>query len=188
MPLIADRNADAEPDFDTVKLVLAGPVGAGKSTALRSLADSEPVSTEMPLLDGPMGDKTTTTVALDFATVWLADETPLFVYGLPGQEHFAFMRHIVLEGAFGVVLVLNAADDDCAEQCAEWLTSLREITPDVGIVIGLTHADQAPDFSMGTIRQLLRARGERLPVFTFDAREREETTQLVRALLVGLAA
>lgn len=188
MTLIADRHATTEPGFDTVKLVLAGPVGAGKSTALRALADSEPVSTEMPLLDGPMGDKTTTTVALDFATVWLEDETPLFVYGLPGQAHFAFMRHIVLEGALGVVLVLNAAEADCAEQCGEWLASLREIAPDVGIVIGLTHADQAPDFSLGAIRQVLRARSERLPVFTFDAREREETTQLVRALLVGLAA
>lgn len=188
MMLIADRHADTDPGLDTVKLVLAGPVGAGKSTALRALADSDPVSTEMPLLDGPMGDKTTTTVALDFATVWLEDETPLFVYGLPGQAHFAFMRHIVLEGALGVVLVLNAADADCVEQCSEWLTSLREIAPGVAIVIGLTHADQAPEFSLGAIRQLLRGRGERLPVFTFDAREREETTQLVRALLVGLAS
>lgn len=188
MTLIADRDVSAEPGLDTVKLVLAGPVGAGKSTALRTLADSEPVSTEMPLLDGPMGDKTTTTVALDFATVWLEDETPLFVYGLPGQAHFAFMRNIVLEGALGVVLVLNASDTDCVQQCEEWLSSLREIAPDVGIVIGLTHADQAPDFSLGAIRQVLRSRGECLPVFTFDAREREEATQLVRALLVGLAA
>ena len=135
-----------------------------------------------------MGEKTTTTVALDFATVWLEDETPLFVYGLPGQAHFSFMRHIVLEGALGVVLVLNAADADCVLQCEEWLSSLREIAEDVGIVIGLTHADQAPDFSLGAIREVLRRRGECLPVFTFDARERDETTQLVRALLVGLAA
>lgn len=187
MTLIADRHIGAEPGLDTVKLVLAGPVGAGKSTALRSLADSEPVSTEMPLLDGPMGDKTTTTVALDFATVWLEDETPLFVYGLPGQAHFAFMRNIVLQGALGVVLVLNAADADCAQHCREWIVSLREIAPGVSIVVGLTHADQATGFSLGEIRSVLRAQGERLPVFTFDARDREETAQLVRALLVGLA-
>lgn len=76
----------------TIKLVLAGPVGAGKTTAIRSIADSDPISTEMPLTTGALGDKTTTTVAFDFATIVLDDGTPVMVYGLPGQEHYAFMR------------------------------------------------------------------------------------------------
>ena len=123
--------------LDNIKLVLAGPVGAGKSTAINSIADSAPVSTEMPLLEGSYGEKTTTTVAMDFATIHLDGEAPLFVYGLPGQEHFSFMRSIILEGALGVILLLNAAESDIAEQCNYWLDDLRKIQPNIRIVIGI---------------------------------------------------
>lgn len=174
--------------LDNIKLVLAGPVGAGKSTAISSIADTAPVSTEMPLLEGGYGEKTTTTVAMDFATINIDDEPPLFVYGLPGQEHFSFMRSIILEGALGVILLLNAAESDIAEQCNYWLDDLRKIQPDIHIVIGITHADCTMSFSMGDIRAVLRQRGEMLPAFTVDARQRGQMHQLVRALLSEIIA
>lgn len=169
--------------LDSIKLVLAGPVGAGKSTAIRSISDTAPVSTEMPLLEGGHGDKTTTTVAMDFATIHLDGEPPLFVYGLPGQDHFAFMRSIILEGALGIILLLNAADARIAEECRLWLESLRSTHPDIPVVIGITHADCNMAFSLGDIRAVLRARGEMLPAFTVDARNRQQMSQLVRALI-----
>jgi signal recognition particle receptor subunit beta len=172
----------------TIKLVLAGPVGAGKTTAIRSIADGEPVSTEMPLPDGPIGDKTTTTVALDFATVLLDDGQPLFVYGLPGQEHFAFLRPMMLEGALGVILVLDGACADIAAQCRQWLVSLREIDPALAVVVGITRTDVAASFDLGVVREAVRACGASvpIPILTFDARDPLQTTQLVRALLLQL--
>lgn len=170
----------------TIKLVLAGPVGAGKTTAIRSIADSEPVSTEMPLPDGPIGDKTTTTVALDFATVMIEDGQPLFVYGLPGQEHFAFLRPMMLEGALGVILLLDGAAADIAAQCTHWLASLREIDPAMAMVVGVTRTDAAASFDLGALRTAVRACGAAIPIFTFDARDRAQTAQLVRALLLQL--
>lgn len=169
--------------LDNIKLVLAGPVGAGKSTAINSIADSAPVSTEMPLLEGGYGEKTTTTVAMDFATINMDGEPPLFVYGLPGQEHFSFMRSIILEGALGVILLLNAADTDVTQECSHWLDALRETHPAIPIVIGITHADCTMSFSLGDIRSVLRQRGDMLPAFTVDARNRQQMHQLVRALL-----
>ncbi|MGH8492159.1 MAG: GTP-binding protein [Moraxellaceae bacterium] len=174
--------------LDNIKLVLAGPVGAGKSTAINSIADSAPVSTEMPLLEGGYGEKTTTTVAMDFATINMDGEPPLFVYGLPGQEHFAFMRSIILEGALGIILLLNAADANINKECQHWLDALRASHPDIPIVIGITHADCTMSFSMGDIRAVLRSRGEMLPAFTVDARNREQMHQLVRALLSEIIA
>lgn len=169
-----------------MKLVLGGPVGAGKSTAIRTLADSEPVSTEMPLIDGAMGEKTTTTVALDFATVMLDDGTPLFLYGLPGQQHFEFMYSIVVEGALGVMILLNGAERDVALHCEQWLTNVRQIRTSMPIVIGITHTESMSSFSLGPIREAIRRCGGPVPVFTIDARSREQMTHLVRALLVAM--
>ncbi len=178
----------AEPaGLESIKLVLAGPVGAGKTTAIRSVADGEPVSTEVPLLDGAVGDKTTTTVALDFATVLLEDGQPLFLYGLPGQEHFSFMRTIMLDGALGVIIVLDGSDERIAEQCKHWLESIRSIDPDMPLAIGVTKTETVAQFSLGAIRAAIRSCGAPVPTFTFDARDRQQTTQLLRALILQLS-
>ncbi len=172
-------------DQDTAKLVLAGPVGAGKTTAIRSITDHEPVSTEMPLSEGATGDKTTTTVALDFSTVVLDDGTPLLVYGVPGQERFSFMRPILLREAFGVAVIVNGSDADVAEQCEYWVREVVASDDAMPIVVGITHTDLCPSFSLGPIRDAIRRCGVVVPAFTFDARDREQAMHLMRALLVA---
>lgn len=175
-------------DLDAVKIVFAGPVGAGKTTAIRSVSDMPPVSTEVPLLEDVDGDKTTTTVALDFSTLLLDDGTVVQLYGLPGQEHFGFMRAIVLSGAIGAVLVLNGADEQVAEHCRDWLASLNEVAAGIPIVVGITRTDIAPAFDLGEVRAVLRAADMVTPVMTFDARESAQTGQVLRSLLaVALA-
>lgn len=180
--LDAAQGASVEP----IKLVFAGPMGAGKTTAIRSIADGEPVSTEMPMTDGARGDKHTTTVAFDFATIVLDDGQPLFVYGLPGQDYLAHMRPIILRGAIGVVLVLDGSDPDVATHCAHWLASLRESGAPPALVIGVTKAELSADFSLAALRATLGADRGRVPVFTFDARDRQQAEHLVRALLVSI--
>lgn len=173
-------------DNQTAKLVLAGPVGAGKTTAIGSIADSAPISTEMPLTDGPMGEKTTTTVAFDFATVMLDDGTPLFVYGLPGQEHFSFMRTQVVSGAVRVIIVLDGADPRLALECVHWLKAVREAAGAIPVVLGITKSETVPNFGLRAVREAIRSAGKPIPVFTFDARDRQQTSNLVRALLLSI--
>lgn len=171
-----------------LKLVLAGPVGSGKTTTLRSLADTVPVSTEMPLTEGATGDKTTTTVALDFATVVLDDGMPLQIFGLPGQEHLAHMREIVMNGAFGAIVLLPGDAPDIALQCSHWVSVMREIDAEIPLVVGVTRTDKASEFRMDTIRDAMNegASGPPIPVFTIDARDPEQATQLVRVLLLSI--
>lgn len=173
-------------DSSSLKLVLAGPVGAGKSTAIRAIADGEPVSTEMPMSEGAIGDKTTTTVALDFATVQLDDDQPLLVYGLPGQAYFSHMRSIVLEGAVGALLLLDGTAPDLIEVCREWLQSLRDLQPDLAIVIGITHTEKMDSFDTRAVQAVVKSMGPPIPIFTFDARDRDQTSHLVRALLLAM--
>ncbi len=168
------------------KIVFAGPVGAGKTAAIQSISDAPPVSTEVPWLGDPIPGKITTTVALDFSTVLLDDGTDLQVFGLPGQEHLAFMRPIVLTGALGVVLVLNGTDRNVAGECQLWVAALHEIAPDLPVVIGITQTDGDPDFDLSPIRAAVRRERNPIPVLTFDARDREQTSQIVRSLLTLL--
>ena len=172
--------------FESAKLVFAGPVGAGKTTAIRALSDAAPGSTEMPMSEGAMGEKTTTTVALDFSPVLLDDGTPLHLYGLPGQEHFAHMRPLVMAGAVGVVVVLPGDSTRVAAECEHWIRAIRDIDADAGLVIGITRTDLARGFRMDTVREAVRRCGRPIPVFTFDARDREQTSHLIRALLLSL--
>lgn len=176
------------PDVEShaPKLVFAGPTGAGKTTAIASVADVPPVSTEMPLTSGAMGEKTLTTVAFDFASVRLDGSETLMLYGLPGQEHFEFMRPIVLAGALGTILVLNGADADLAAQCAHWMRAIRDVDDRMPVVVGVTQTENNPSFDIAVVRGVLRAQNATVPVFTFDARDKAQTSQLIRALLLQL--
>ena len=117
--------------------------------------------------------KSTTTVALDFAHIVLDDGTPVLVYGLPGQDHFAFMRPIVLEGAAGAIILLDGRDADLARHCEDWLSSVASIAPAAAIAVGVTHTDLVPEFSLQPVRAAARCLGRPVPVFTLDARVNE---------------
>ena len=56
----------------TYKIVFAGPVGAGKTTAIQSLSDIEVVTTEAATSDDARFLKATTTVAMDYGLMKLA--------------------------------------------------------------------------------------------------------------------
>lgn len=183
--MLLNAQENAMIDQGTAKLVLAGPVGAGKTTLIRSITDREPLSTEMPLSEGASSEKTTTTVALDFSNLVLEGGTPLLVYGMPGQDRFAFMRPILLRGAFGVAVVINGADADAARQCEYWLGEILAADPAMPVVVGITHTDRMPNFSIEPVRAAIRRCGAWVPAFTFDARDRAQSMHLIRALLVA---
>ena len=94
-------------------------------------------------------------------------------------------KGFVLDGAIGVLLVLNATQGDVGAICEHWLSALYAIDPQLSVVIGITHSERLPGFSMGTVRSAIRRCGRVIPAFTFDARERAQAMHLVRALLLS---
>ncbi|WP_206207937.1 GTP-binding protein [Ahniella affigens] len=171
-----------------VKLVIAGNMGAGKTTAICAISDEPPVATDVPIFGETMGDKTTTTAAFDFGTVSLDDGSVLHVYGMPGQEHFDFMRPIVAAGAMGAIVLLDATSPQMADDCCRWLRCLKDIGPDLRFVVAVTKSDIAPDFSLRRIRQTLQDMQVRAPILTCDARVAEQCRQMLRTLLAELLA
>ena len=169
-----------------VKLLFAGPVGAGKTTAIRSLSDTDPVSTEAALSEAGAAGKTTTTVAFDYSTVLIDDDFTVHLYGIPGQDRFDFMRPIVANGALGAIVLLDATSRTLRADCVHWLQSLQGIAQGLRFVIGITKADMAPAFSLGDVREGMRQCGVMAPALSIDPRQPAQCEQLVRALLSSL--
>jgi signal recognition particle receptor subunit beta len=55
-------------------ILFAGPMGAGKTTAIRSLSEIPVISTEAANTDLATADKATTTVAMDYGEIGVTDE------------------------------------------------------------------------------------------------------------------
>lgn len=170
----------------TIKLLFTGPVGAGKTTAIRAISDTPPISTDVPWSDANGGSKSTTTVAFDYSSIQLDEHETLHLYGLPGQEQFNFMSAIVGPGAIGLILLLDGSSSRVGDECANQIRRLRKLFPGLLFVIGVVKTDLSPHFSLGDLHHVVRESGCAAPILTIDPRKRSEVIQLVRALLLLL--
>lgn len=125
------------PSLKPLKLVVAGPVGAGKTSFVQSLSETEVVDTN-ELASEDIG-KAFTTVAMDFGTLVL-DSQPIYLFGTPGQDRFDFMWDVLCEGALGLVILVagdKPSDFPHARRILEFITS-RVPVP---FVMGVTRQD-----------------------------------------------
>jgi len=125
-------------------ILFAGPMGVGKTTAIRSISEIGVVSTEADNTDRETADKPTTTVALDYGEIAVGEDEKVRLYGVPGQRRFSFMWRILAERAIGMILLVdNSAADPIADLLAG-IDDFRELIDRGGAVVGLSRLDAAP--------------------------------------------
>ena len=173
-----------------VKMVIAGGFGVGKTTAVASVSDVPPLTTEAAITEVAAGvddlsltpNKTTTTVAMDFGSVMLDPTLKLYLFGTPGQDRFGFMWDDVTEGALGALVVV---DSRRLEDCFPAVDYFEQRT--MPFAVAVNRFAGAVPHPLDAVREALDVEAE-VPVIEFDARDAESVRDsLIIVLELALA-
>ncbi len=170
------------------KIVVLGTMGCGKSTLVRAIAAGAVVDTDVPNSDRQGADKASTTVAMDYADIDLPNGDRLRLYGTPGQQRFDFLWPILLQGASGVVLLLDATRAAAVAELDAYLAVLKQHAAHVPAVVGITRLDLAPRFDIEACSALAGWDARMLPVMPVDARDREQGLWMMDVLMSEMEA
>jgi signal recognition particle receptor subunit beta len=163
-------------------------MGAGKTTAIESLSEIEVVRTEANNSERHIANKPTTTVALDYGEILIGASEKIRLYGIPGQRRFNFMWSILKERAEGMILLVNSDAPDPIGEMLTFLEEFRELYDRGGVVVGISRADVIAGPTLAEFSDALERTnpGLVIPVFTVDARNRDQMENVLLALVVNI--
>ena len=168
------------------KIIFTGPVGAGKTTAIQSMSDIPIISTNEAASDMTKQRKSNTTVAMDYGQIKIGDKERIHLYGTPGQERFSFMWEILTKGALGLVLLLDNSRENPQQDLKFYTQAFSDFINKGELVVGITRIDDIHKPDINQYRQWIDDLQIRAPVFSIDARERQDISSLIQALLYTL--
>lgn len=178
------------------KIIFAGPVGSGKTTAIASISDVPPISTNESASDMTAIRKAETTVAMDYGVLNLENGDILHLYGTPGQQRFDFMWEILSEGALGLVLLIDNRRENPFGDLGFYLKAFAPLINETGVAIGVTGMDIKAQPALSQYHQeLVKLCGENkiirhrnVPIFEVDARKKRDISIMLEALLHSISS
>lgn len=165
------------------KIIFAGPVGAGKTTAICSVSEISPILTDVAASDETRERKKTTTVGMDYGRISLANGDRVHLYGTPGQDRFDFMWEILMKGGGGLILLVDNARKDPLTDLKTYTEAFAKFIREQRMVIGVTRMDLNDGPTLEDYREYLDMFTLRVPVMSVDARKREDVVMLIETLL-----
>lgn len=173
----------------SVKFVVSGGFGAGKTTFVASISEVPPLRTEAAMtsvaatVDARRGSeaKTTTTVAMDFGRLTVDETLVMYLFGTPGQERFGFMWDSITTGALGAVVLVDTSRLDQSFPAVDHFEARG-----IPFVVAVNRFDDAPAHELTEVRDALGI-ADTVPMTECDARHTSSSKNVLLLLLEHLA-
>jgi uncharacterized protein len=159
----------------STKIVVAGGFGVGKTTLVGSVSEIKPLRTEALVTNESEGvddlnavpTKATTTVAMDFGRITLAEDLVLYLFGTPGQRRFWFMWDDLCRGAIGAIVLVDTTRLNEAFSPLDYFEAKG-----IPFIVAVNEFEGAERYPLSEIREALAIPAD-IPLINVDARERE---------------
>jgi signal recognition particle receptor subunit beta len=167
--------------MQSLRIVIAGPFDAGKTTFIKAISEITVLSTERQVSDPSGHGGAETTVAMDFGRVTVSDDVVLYLFGTPGHERFSFMWDALSEGMLGFVVLFDGSSQTSVTETQSMLEYFSGM-PDVHFVVAANRVRPDDADRLEQLRKDLDL-DVSVPLIVVDARDRESAKAVIVRLL-----